>query len=74
VEEYIDLNTKKGFQFCYLQENIKKAIETIQYQMTIIRTSYNVLIIEKKNMLQRIKLVKIPRNCIYNGRFKCAKV
>jgi len=33
-----------------------------------------VLIIGKKNMFQRIKLVKTQRNGIYNGRFTCAKV
>jgi hypothetical protein len=28
------------------------------------------IIIERKNIFQRIKLVKITRKCIYNGRFK----
>ena len=38
-----------------------------QYERNIIRTSYKVLIIEKKNMLQRIKPVKIPRKVSIMG-------
>ncbi len=44
------------------------------YQKNIIRTFWKVLIIGKKNMFQKIKLVKTQRKGIYNGRFKCAKV
>ena len=48
------------------------AIEIIpkEYYKNILEGAYN----RKKNMFQRIKLIKTRRKGIYNGRFKCAKV
>ena len=61
-----------GLKYANLRENITKAIEIIpkEYYKNIIEGAYN----RKENILQRIKLAKTQRKCIYNGRFKCAKV
>jgi hypothetical protein len=42
----------------------------VDHYKNILQFTYN----RKENMFQRIKLVKISLNCIYNGRFRRAKV
>jgi hypothetical protein len=67
------LHKYSGLKYTDLKENIKKAIETIQkdYYKNILQGAYNR---KEKYVAKNKTRKKNPRNCIYNGRFKCAKV
>ena len=77
IENYFSMLKSKlqkfsGLKYANLRENITKAIEIIpkEYYKNIIEGAYN----RKEKYIAKNKPAKIQRKCIYNGRFKCAKV